>query len=372
MPDSKERLIESAIDLFSKKWYGIVSVAEICRDAGLSNGLFYRYFDSKEEIFKQILESVNKDIERNLSSINASGSNIHERLSEFTRLIYEFSQFNTARVKVFREGQYRFFEYERRLKAVYEKALSKVLGRPNTLSEYLFSLGGLRFASIRAALHGIPVKMDSLVSILEKGMFGEFEFDPDKVFSTSIRPLTIELIPDAREKILKESKALLGAKGYFETNIHDITSAAGFAVGTFYTYFPSKDSFYAELVKQVGKEVRQFISINIDPSLNRLERELRGIWLFIVYLSLDRNCYGIVREAESILPESAKEYYEAFVRGYKKNSEGSGPYDLDTTIEFLQGVAHYLGLEVVFDESPENAKSIITEIGEFYRKGFGI
>jgi Transcriptional regulator len=51
-PSSKGRLVQAAIEQFSAKWYGTVSVAEICRAAGLSNGLFYRYFQSKEEIFQ--------------------------------------------------------------------------------------------------------------------------------------------------------------------------------------------------------------------------------------------------------------------------------------------------------------------------------
>ena len=121
----------------------------------------------------------------------------------------------------------------------------------------------------------------------------------------------------------------------------------------------------------MGREVRRFISINIDLSLNRLERELRGLWLFIVYLSLDRNCYGIVREAEFVLPAAASAYYDAFVRGYREHTEVSEMDDEVTAIEYMLGVAHYLGIEVIFDKSPENAKNVIGEIGEFYRSGFG-
>ena len=38
---------------------------------------------------------------------------------------------------------------------------------------------------------------------------------------------------------------------------------------------------------------------------------------------------------------------------------------------FMLGIAHYLGIEVIFDQSPENARNIIAELGEFYRRGFG-
>ncbi|HEX7579510.1 MAG TPA: helix-turn-helix domain-containing protein, partial [Thermoanaerobaculia bacterium] len=41
-PENAERLLAAAVGLFAKKWYGTVSVAEICLAAGLSNGVFYR------------------------------------------------------------------------------------------------------------------------------------------------------------------------------------------------------------------------------------------------------------------------------------------------------------------------------------------
>jgi len=44
---TKDRLIESALESFSERWYETVSVAEICRNANLSNGVFYRYFKDK-------------------------------------------------------------------------------------------------------------------------------------------------------------------------------------------------------------------------------------------------------------------------------------------------------------------------------------
>jgi AcrR family transcriptional regulator len=368
-PASKDRLVHSCIDLLSEKWYGIVSVAEICRHAGFSNGLFYRYFDGKEAILRHILELVIEKIEAALADI--SGETRKERLESFAKIIFEFSRDNPAIVRVFREGQYRFFEYERRLKAVYEEALARVLGEKPCLSAYIFALGGLRFAATRSAFQNLPVRLQTLQRILETGILEENEVDEDRVFSTSITPLPLDVMPNARERILREGKSLFGKQGYFETNIHEITTAAGLSTGTFYTYFANKEAFFAELIHRVGREVRRFISINIDPSLNRLERELRGLWLFIVYLSLDRNCYGIVREAEFVLPAAACAYYDAFVRGYREHSDVSGMIDEVTAIEFMLGVAHYLGIEVIFDQSPENAKSVIGEIEELYRSGFG-
>lgn len=365
---SKERLILSSIDLFSRKWFGTVSVAEICRNAGLSNGLFYKYFKDKEAIFKEILDLVIAKISSAVAQV--AGESALERLTSFIDIIYSFSQENTALVKVFREGQYRYFEYEKRLKTVYERALFFIFKAEPDIADYLFGLGGLRFASIRAAFHQIPVDLKRLLAILKNGIFHGLPIDEKKVFSTSITPLPLQIMPDGRERLLIEGKTLFGEKGYFDTNIHEITDKAGLSTGAFYTYFDSKESFYSELIHRVGREVRHFITINLPPGLNSLERELRGLWLFIVYLSIDRTCYGIVREAEFVLPAEVKIYYDAFAEGYRKHQD-PGIAALDpTSIEFLLGVAHYLGIEVIFDESPANARNVILQLGSYYQTGF--
>jgi AcrR family transcriptional regulator len=124
------------------------------------------------------------------------------------------------------------------------------------------------------------------------------------------------LLPSSRDLLLSEGRKLFGEKGYFETNIHEVTSNAHLAIGSFYRYFESKESFYREVIKVVGQDVRHFITLNLGVGLNRLERELRGLWLFILFLSMDRNCYNIVREAEFVLPYEVRDYYDAFHRGY--------------------------------------------------------
>ena len=365
---SKERLIISSIDLFSRKWFGNVTVAEICRNAGLSNGLFYRYFKDKEVIFKEILDLIINEISNAIAKV--IGESTIERLSSFINIIYTFSQENTELVKVFREGQYRYFEYEKRLKAVYEQALFFIFKAKPDIADYLFALGGLRFASVRSAFHKIPIDQKRLLEILKDGIFHDLPIDEKKVFSTSITPLPLQIMPDGRERLLIEGKKLFGEKGYFNTNIHEITDKAGLSTGAFYTYFDSKDCFYSELIHRIGREIRHFITINLPQGLNSLERELRGLWLFIVYLSIDRTCYGIIREAEFVLPSDVKIYYDAFAEGYRKHQDPAIAALDSTSIEFLLGIAHYLGIEIIFDESPANARNVILQLGQFYQRGF--
>jgi AcrR family transcriptional regulator len=369
---TEERLLQAAVGLFAEKWYGTVSVAAICRAAGLSNGVFYRYFENKEALFRRILARVLEMIREAVQAPTGTGP--RQRLSALVKAIVGFSWAHPDLVAVFREGQYRFFEYERQLVSIYERGLGAALGRETGLPEYLFALGGVRFCAIRRALHGVEIRLDDLDVILCSGLFRGMSFDPARVFGGSAVPLPVALEEDAQGRLLDAGKRLFGEKGFFETNIHEVTDRAGLSVGAFYNYFDSKEAFFAEIIRRAGHDVRAFIARNLPASdgapLNRLERELRGLWLWLVFLSIDKDCYTIVREAEFVLPAAVREYYGLFVEGYRKNPEGNGEADQRTAIEFLLGIAHYVGIEAAFDASPWNARAALEAMGDYLSRGF--
>jgi AcrR family transcriptional regulator len=221
--------------------------------------------------------------------------------------------------------------------------------------------------------------LEAVCDILTGGLFRGLAADPVKVFGGTATPLPVALEEGVRERLLRSGRKLFGEKGYFETNIHEVTDGAQLSVGAFYTYFDSKEAFYAELIIRVGRDVRGFISRNLTPPgaapLNALEFELRGLWLWLVYLSIDKNCYNIVREAEFVLPATVQEYYGAFAKGYRKRppalkATGAVPgMDEETAIDYLMGLAHYFGMETAFDESPVNARARVETIGGYLSRG---
>ena len=56
MSDTKQRLIETASDLFLGKGYGAVGTAEICSGAGVNKGTFYHFFPSKSLLLIAAIE----------------------------------------------------------------------------------------------------------------------------------------------------------------------------------------------------------------------------------------------------------------------------------------------------------------------------
>ncbi|MFD2830764.1 TetR/AcrR family transcriptional regulator [Corticicoccus populi] len=52
---SRIHILSSAVDTFIKNTYPNTTIKNIAKDAGISTGLLYRYFDSKQSLFEEIL-----------------------------------------------------------------------------------------------------------------------------------------------------------------------------------------------------------------------------------------------------------------------------------------------------------------------------
>ncbi len=57
MKNTREHIIQTALLLFMEKSYKAVTLKDIIRETGLSNGAFYHHFRNKEELFKEVVAS---------------------------------------------------------------------------------------------------------------------------------------------------------------------------------------------------------------------------------------------------------------------------------------------------------------------------
>lgn len=54
--ETRSKIIESSISLFSNRGYNAASVDDICTEAGVSKGAFYHHFESKQALFLALLD----------------------------------------------------------------------------------------------------------------------------------------------------------------------------------------------------------------------------------------------------------------------------------------------------------------------------
>lgn len=53
--ETMEKIMSAAFTLIAKQGYESTSIAQIAREAGISKGLLYNYFDSKEDLLEKII-----------------------------------------------------------------------------------------------------------------------------------------------------------------------------------------------------------------------------------------------------------------------------------------------------------------------------
>ena len=366
--DTRQRICDAAVELLSEKWYSVVSVADICRTAGLSNGIFYTYFRNKEELIRGLIEQYLEVLEESVRGIR--GESRVEMLGAFVRAVFRVAHDHPDLLSIYREGQYRFYEYEQRVRALYTAGLERIFGRPVTDAQALYVLSGLRFAAFRSVFNHVAISVDDLVSMILEGVFvDEARADRDSIFDIEVTPLPLRVLEGARERLLRAGRQLFGERGFHDVNIHEIASTAGLSVGSFYSYFTGKEEFYAEIIGMVSRDVRRFIQQNLNTSLGRIEQEIQGIYLFAYLLTIEKSVYNLVREAEFVLPATVKEYYDSFQRGYERNLRGTRDHDRLTIINALLGISHYFGMELLFDHSMHHAREFLEELGRYLHTG---
>ncbi|MCR5803045.1 MAG: TetR/AcrR family transcriptional regulator [Clostridia bacterium] len=76
--NTKERIMDEALTLFSKKGYGDVYVGEIADAVGIKAPSLYKHFRSKKDIFDALIEEIGKRYEAQASSIGINGNDSSE------------------------------------------------------------------------------------------------------------------------------------------------------------------------------------------------------------------------------------------------------------------------------------------------------
>lgn len=112
-------------------------------------------------------------------------------------------------------------------------------------------------------------------------------------------------------KILDAALGEFGEKGFSDSSIVSITSRAKVALGTFYTYFDSKEALFAALVRDMSRRVKELVPPAISEARDAMDAELRTQRAYLEFVAAHKEVYRIIDEAEFVDPEGFKAHYEA-------------------------------------------------------------
>jgi AcrR family transcriptional regulator len=85
--ETRQRILNAAMDTFARCGYDAASVAEICERAGVTKGGFYHHFSTKQELFLKLLERWLGEIDVQMAAARCGGTSVPESLLVMTGMI---------------------------------------------------------------------------------------------------------------------------------------------------------------------------------------------------------------------------------------------------------------------------------------------
>jgi AcrR family transcriptional regulator len=157
-----------------------------------------------------------------------------------------------------------------------------------------------------------------------------------------------------RRKILDAARTEFGTRGFADTGITEITRTAKVALGTFYTYFDSKEEVFRALVQDMSEQVRLAVAPVLSEGRGTLEGEERALAAFLAFVGKHQQVYRIIDEAEFVDPAGFRAHYEnTAARIAERLAEGAaagvmrspqGPLEAEVRAWAIMGMNVFLGL----------------------------
>jgi AcrR family transcriptional regulator len=181
-------------------------------------------------------------------------------------------------------------------------------------------------------------------------------------------------------KILDAARDEFGEQGFSDSSIVGITQRAGVALGTFYTYFDSKEAVFQALVRDMSAQVRDHVAPALQDAKDAIDGERLALESFLQFARTHRDVYRIIDEAEFVEPAAYREHYEttakriaARLKGAREKGEIAeelSDKDLDMISWGMMGANVFLGLKFAVWSSVD-PKRVAEVTSRLLRKGLG-
>ena len=176
-------------------------------------------------------------------------------------------------------------------------------------------------------------------------------------------------------KLLDAAVEEFGEKGFHDGSISGITRRAGVALGSFYTYFDSKDAIFRAVVQDFSGRVRDEARGAQHDGLTPPETERNVLAAFLAFAREHKEIYRIIDEAEFVDPASYRAHYEsAAQRIHARLQQGiaAGVYrpDLGESDAWaIMGINVFLGLRYAVWDGAQSLDEVADAANALVRRG---
>jgi AcrR family transcriptional regulator len=165
-------------------------------------------------------------------------------------------------------------------------------------------------------------------------------------------------------RLLDAAAEEFGEHGFHAGSISGITRRAGVALGSFYTYFDSKDEIFRALVKDLSTRVGEEARSALTEDLGAIQTEKVALEAFLRFAREHKEIYRIIDEAEFVDADVFRNHYEStaariFARLEAGMASGELRGDLDEAHAWaLMGMNVFLGLRFAVWSGDRSAEEI--------------
>ena len=177
--------------------------------------------------------------------------------------------------------------------------------------------------------------------------------------------------------LLDAAAAEFGERGFHESSIVSITARAEVALGTFYTYFESKEALFRALVTDMSQRVREHVAPVFETPREALASEGAALRSFLGFVHEHKEIYRIIDEAEFVAPEAWRAHYRstadriverlhaAHARGETARPAG------EVEAWAIMGMNVFLGLRFGVQDPSADLDAVAASANTLLRQGLG-
>jgi AcrR family transcriptional regulator len=337
---TRGQILAVALQLFGERSFHDVAVDDLARAAGVSRATLYQYFESKDEIFAELLEECGGTLMRLIRRLGPLGptlqgfDNLHWWLGEwawvYDRYATMFAQWDHLETSdtAFRPMVTGFVDaYAGRIAERLTAAGFAGIEGVDTAAALLLVVHRFNYLRHggRAAALTVDEMVDGLAVVLQRVLFPD---TPPEVLasqgsrSAGVPPSWTVAVPSSgpgpdrfaglRERarttvrqLLDSAARTFAARGFAGSNLDAVAAGAGVARATLYKYFTDKNDVLAALAEEARDDVvaaaQRFGGVSVGPDAGA---ELRRWLADLVVLS--RRHAGVLRVWVERQPDDAR------------------------------------------------------------------
>jgi AcrR family transcriptional regulator len=329
---TRQKIIDETLRLFESQGFHATSVDSIAKAAGTSRPTLYQYFESKEQIFIELLDECGSALMRVVRRIGPLGptrlgfDNLHWWLGEwayvydkYATMFVQWASVDTpgTSVRPLVTGFSR--SYNARIAGRLESCGITGLAPMDaavTMTSVVHRFNYFRHMGLTPHRFNADQLLDGLAVFIQLVLFPDTPLDvfdlieppaprkgragdwPTGDAAAEIPDRLANLHPRAAatvRQLIDAGARLFAHRGYHGTGVDDVVTEAGFARGTFYKYFDEKLGLLLQLTRECAADMHVLINEyrQIDPAGRAGSAQLRH-WL-ADYLPFHARYLGVMR-----------------------------------------------------------------------------